>query len=111
MPPLTKWSSGSAPQKASTGSLAGLLLQCSKGTEETYTYEAPLVNPRRGEIERRLQDIRVELQQTDYKAIKYAEGCYTDAEYAPTKTMRDTLRAEYNTLETEYETCVEYLPE
>lgn len=49
----------------------------------------------------RMEEIKSQLSDSDYKAIKYAEGCYTDAEYAPTKLYRDALRAEYNTLEQE----------
>ena len=81
------------------------------GTVEEYEYEAPIVNPRKGEIERRLQDIRVELQQTDYKAIKFGEGVISEEEYAPIRVAREVLREEYNALELEYETCPEYLPE
>jgi hypothetical protein len=73
--------------------------------EQTYVeVERELPNPRIGEIERRLQEIRAELQSTDYKAIKFAEGAYTEAEYASTKSQRTALRAEYNELEAELAT-------
>jgi hypothetical protein len=75
-------------------------------TKQTRTFEkeVDLPNPRISEIEQRLQDIRMELQVTDYKAIKYAEGQYADGEYEPVKAARAALRAEYNQLEAELET-------
>ncbi len=41
------------------------------------------------------------LQQTDYQAIKYAEGELGYAEYAEMKTQREIWRAEINALEEE----------
>ena len=75
-------------------------------TKQTRTYEkeVDMPNPRISEIQQRLQDIRMELQTTDYKAIKYAEGQYADGEYDATKAARAALRAEYNQLEAELET-------
>lgn len=76
-------------------------------TKETRTEEiANFVetNPRIFEIEERLQEIKGELSQTDYKAIKYAEGQYTEEEYADIKKARQDLRDEYNTIEKELET-------
>lgn len=91
--------------------MTGIRYNVATGVSEEYTYEAPLINPRKGEIERRLQDIRVELQQTDYKAIKFGEGIYTEEQYAPTKALREGLRAEYNELEIELANAPEYLAE
>lgn len=89
-------------------SLADIALE----EEERKKQEAEMEKQRViAEKKARMEAIKVELQQTDYKAIKYAEGCYTDAEYAPTKLMRDNLRSEYNELEIELETAPEYLPE
>ena len=72
-------------------------------TKQTRTFEkeVEMPNPRISEIEQRLQDIRMELQTTDYKAIKYAEGQYADGEYEPIKIARQELRNEYNQLEQE----------
>ena len=39
------------------------------------------------------------LADTDYKAIKYAEGWYTEEEYAPIKAERETIREEIRALE------------
>lgn len=41
------------------------------------------------------------LQKTDYKAIKYAEGLLTAEEYAPIKAERQAMRDEINRLEAE----------
>jgi len=75
-------------------------------TKQTRTYEkeVDMPNPRIAEIQQRLQDIRMELQVTDYKAIKYAEGQYAEGEYEPVKAARAALRTEYNELEAELET-------
>jgi hypothetical protein len=73
-------------------------------TTRTYEKQVDMPNPRISEIEQRLQDIRMELQTTDYKAIKYAEGQYADGGYDAVKAARAALRAEYNTLEAELAT-------
>ena len=45
--------------------------------------------------------LKHKLAETDYKAIKYAEGLLTEEEYAPTKTERQAMRDEINRLEAE----------
>ena len=45
--------------------------------------------------------LKLKLQKTDYKAIKYSEGWLTEEEYAPVKAERQTLREEINRLEQE----------
>ena len=70
-----------------------------------YEYTPPTKEElRKVEIKQRLQSIKGELAQTDYKAIKYAEGAYTEEEYLPIKQERQALRDEYNDLEKEFET-------
>lgn len=44
------------------------------------------------------------LEQTDYQAIKYAEGAMSEEEYAEAKELRATWRAEINALEEELAT-------
>lgn len=39
------------------------------------------------------------LNATDYKALKYADGAYTEEEYAPIKAERARWRAEINQIE------------
>ena len=43
--------------------------------------------------------LKLKLQETDYKAIKYAEGLLTEEEYAPIKAERQLMRDEINRLE------------
>lgn len=49
----------------------------------------------------KILSLKDELQKTDYKAIKYAEGWLTDEEYAETKAERQRIRDEINRLEQE----------
>lgn len=48
-----------------------------------------------------------ELKDTDYKAIKYAEGLITAEEYEPIKAERQALRDRINELEKQLEEFVE----
>lgn len=43
--------------------------------------------------------LKQNLADTDYKAIKFAEGLLTAEEYEPTKVQRQAWRDEINTLE------------
>ena len=43
--------------------------------------------------------LRHRLSETDYKAIKFFEGWLTEAEYAPVRAERQTLREQINALE------------
>ena len=43
--------------------------------------------------------LKTKLQQTDYKAIKYAEGLISEEDYAPIKAERQHLRDQINELE------------
>lgn len=47
----------------------------------------------------RIAELKVLLAESDYKAIKYAEGFFTEAEYAPIKAQRQGWRDEINGLE------------
>lgn len=49
----------------------------------------------------RISELKQKLQDTDYKAIKYAEGELTKEEYAPMKAQRKAWREEINKLEEE----------
>ena len=50
----------------------------------------------------RIQELKALLKESDYKAIKYAEGLFTEVEYAPIKALRQSYRAEINALEAKY---------
>ena len=49
----------------------------------------------------RISELKQKLQETDYKAIKYAEGELSVEEYAETKAQRRAWREEINKLEEE----------
>lgn len=53
------------------------------------------------EIQARINALRQLLSHTDYKAIKYSEGFYTDQEYSDIKKQRQRWRDEINELEAE----------
>ena len=46
-----------------------------------------------------IQKLKIKLQQTDYQAIKYAEGFISEEEYAPIRAQRQAWREEINQLE------------
>lgn len=46
-----------------------------------------------------INELKEKLFDTDYKAIKYAEGWYSDEEYLEVKQQRETWRAEIRELE------------
>ena len=45
--------------------------------------------------------LKERLSQTDYQAIKYAEGLISEEDYAPTKKQRQEWRDKINELESE----------
>ena len=47
----------------------------------------------------KIDHLKTQLQQTDYKAIKYAEGLISEEEYAPIKAERQSIRDQINELE------------
>lgn len=48
-----------------------------------------------------IEQLKQKLEETDYKAIKYAEGLTSEEEYAETKALRQGWRDEINRLEGE----------
>ena len=53
------------------------------------------------EIQRKINETKAKLSQTDYQAIKYAEGFISETDYAPMKALRQAYRDEINRLEAE----------
>lgn len=49
----------------------------------------------------RIVELKQLLADSDYRAIKYAEGLYTEEEYAPYKEQRQAYRDEINQIESE----------
>ena len=62
-------------------------------TEEELTKD--IISNRNKEI----SELKAKLAQTDYQAIKFAEGWITADDYAPTKALRNSWRARINELE------------
>ena len=48
---------------------------------------------------KQITQLKKQLSDTDYKAIKYSEGLITEEEYAPIKSQRQAWRDEINQLE------------
>ena len=57
--------------------------------------------PRKEEIEDRIRELKHNLENTDYQAIKYSEGRMTEQEYTPIGNQRQEWRDEINQLEDE----------
>lgn len=49
--------------------------------------------------ENEIARLKEELASTDYEAIKYSEGWFTEEEYAPIKAKREALREQIRKLE------------
>lgn len=52
-------------------------------------------------IKVKIDILKLKLQESDYKAIKYAEGILSEEEYAPIRAERQAIRDEINRLEKE----------
>ena len=52
-------------------------------------------------VELKIQELKDNLQKSDYQAIKYAEGWLSEEEYAPVKAQRQQWRDRINELEQE----------
>ena len=52
-----------------------------------------------GGAARQIDELKSKLAATDYKAMKYAEGFFTEEEYAAIKAQRQAWRDEINQLE------------
>ena len=52
----------------------------------------------------KIHELKQQLAASDYKAIKFAEGELTTAEYAPAREERRSLRAQIRALESELKT-------
>lgn len=60
--------------------------------EEVKVDEAAAIN-------KQIRELKKQLTDTDYKAIKYSEGWLTDEEYAEAKAQREEWRKRINQLE------------
>lgn len=57
----------------------------------------------RESIQAEINAMKILLNQTDYKALKHADGVISDEEYAETAAQRNGWRAKINDLEEEME--------
>lgn len=62
-------------------------------------FENPILLKKRKQMQ--ILGLKRKLSNSDYKAIKYAEGWLTDEEYSTVKMERQALRDRINTLEIE----------
>lgn len=51
---------------------------------------------------KRISELKKELRDTDYKAIKYSDGAYTEEQYAPVRAARAACREEINRIEEDF---------
>ena len=49
--------------------------------------------------QQQIAELKAQLDATDYKAIKFAEGWLSDEEYAPIRAERQAIRNKINALE------------
>lgn len=54
------------------------------------------------DISKQITSLKSQLANTDYQAIKYSEGWFTEEEYAPIKAERESLRNQIRELENKY---------
>lgn len=53
----------------------------------------------KAEVESKVRVLKQKLSDTDYQAIKFSEGWFTEGEFAPMKAYRQSLRDKINELE------------
>lgn len=82
-----------------------LIADTEKSDVNGWTYRKELC-PHKSEHDKQIElwnreifELKEELQRTDYKAIKYAEGVLTDEDYQPTGIQRQAWRKRINELE------------
>lgn len=83
--------------------IAGVKGQEARDEEEAILVYIPYTKAELKKIQNtnRINELKQLLKETDYRAIKYAEGCYTEEEYKPYKELRQSYRDEINELEQE----------
>lgn len=74
------------------------------GTRALLRSDEEIENERRSiqwksEVEARVRLLKQKLSDTDYQAIKFSEGWFTEGEFAPMKAYRQSLRDKINELE------------
>lgn len=70
--------------------------------EKIYVYKPyPKKLLKEKELSLKLNNLKYELSETDYKLLKFMEGWYTEEEYKPIKEYRESLREKIRELEKE----------
>lgn len=74
------------------------------GTQALLRFDEEIENERKSiqwksEVEARVRLLKQKLSDTDYQAIKFSEGWFTEGEFAPMKAYRQSLRDKINELE------------
>lgn len=57
------------------------------------------ISPEKKKAYNRINELQILLRESDYQAIKYAEGVISTSDYAPIKVKREMWRKEINDLE------------
>lgn len=78
----------------------GVVVEMTENAEYAASVQA---TARRLECESRISELKRLLSETDYKAIKYAEGLLSEEEYAEARAERQAWRNEINALEAQLE--------
>ena len=71
-------------------------------TQQQYDEEIQALNPQPPanlEIKHQIASLKQQLAESDYQAIKYAEGWISAQDYAPIKAQRQAIRDQINELE------------
>ena len=76
-----------------------IVKEINSNTGEERIFEIDIEQSQEEAAQARIAELKQKLKETDYQAIKYAEGAMTAAEYAPYKADRAKWRAEINELE------------
>ena len=76
-----------------------IVVSTADGKEEVREIERPNIDTTRLEIQSQIQELKHNLDSTDYQAIKFAEGELTAEEYNETRQQRKKWREEINLLE------------
>lgn len=71
---------------------------CENGIYRDMSPEEVVDEPKKS-VEEQIAVLKAKLADSDYKAIKFAEGWLSEEEYAPIKAERQALRDEINLLQ------------
>lgn len=85
--------------KANTMRFEGGVLVAIPQGELDARAQAQAEQERKESIQHQISALKSKLAQTDYKALKYAEGLISEADYLPIKLERQDYRNQINELE------------